>query len=144
MQSATQASLIRRLSEMQLSPNEPGYNVVAISDAVEELMRSVGSDDIGDVVAQGVDEALLTLEQASSVLDVATWSGADNGAALQRTLNLWLSRGENLTRVWLALYHHVFPMKTKSEMTAALEHIVKKFPELRPRCEYLIHRRTGI
>jgi hypothetical protein len=93
--------------------------------------RHVSHRAVGDVVVQGVDEALLTLEQASSVLDVATWSGADNGAALQRTLNLWLSRGEDLTRVWLALYHHVFPTKTKSETTAALEHIVKKFPELR-------------
>jgi hypothetical protein len=142
MEIATQ-TLVRRLSGMQLSPNEPGYDVGAISDCVEELMRIVGSDDVGEVVAHGVDEGLLTRAQASSVLNVATWSGSDNGAALQRTLNLWLSRGENLTRVWLAIHHDVFPMMTKSEMIAALEQIAAKFPELRERSEYLVRQRTG-
>ena len=136
--------ILKRLANMQLQSDQLDYDVVAISDTVEELMKLLASDDVGEPVAQAVVDSVFSREQASAILDIATWSGGDNGAQLQGTLNRWVREANSEIKVWLAVNHHVFPFPTKGEMVKELERVQLLFPQMRERCEYLMHARRDM
>ena len=81
------------------------------------------------------------MNAGSSLLAVATWSGKENGASLQRTLEKWLLEGADSQRISLALTHGVFPFRDAAEMDAVLMRIAARFPEHAGQCRHLIANR---
>ena len=113
----------------------------ALSDAVEDLFRALGSEDIAPLVGQLVRQERLSLHAGSALLAVATWCGQENGAALHRTLDQWLREGSDSQRISLALTHSVFPFIDAAEMDKVLTQIAERFPEHAAQCRYLIVNR---
>ncbi|MFI8287602.1 macro domain-containing protein [Streptomyces sp. NPDC085614] len=100
-------------------------------EAVEELIAAHGSDDVGDLVADAVAAGRIDRERGAALLNVAAWSGTDNGTALGRTLTGWLRAGDDAVRVHLALHHETFPFPTRGEMLARLPGLANRFAEHR-------------
>ncbi|WP_222723626.1 hypothetical protein, partial [Streptomyces sp. MS191] len=102
-----------------------------LHEAVEELIAAHGSDDVGDLVADAVAAGRIDRERGAALLNVAAWSGTDNGTALGRTLTGWLRAGDDAVRVHLALHHETFPFPTRGEMLARLPGLANRFAEHR-------------
>ncbi|WP_093610090.1 hypothetical protein [Streptomyces indicus] len=110
-------------------------------DRVEDLIRAHGTDDIAELVATAVESGRATMGQATVFLDVAVWSGTDNGASLHSTLDAWVRGADDAVRLALALHHAYYPLSTRAEMIAALTRIAGRFPAHRAVCERLIANR---
>ncbi|MGF1428649.1 hypothetical protein [Kitasatospora sp. LaBMicrA B282] len=114
-----------------------------VFDAVEEMITANGSDDIAPIIAAAVAAGRIPPVRAADVLDIASWSGTDNGAAMQRTLDDWLRQADDPVRVYLALHTEVYPLPTAAEMRAVLTVVAARHPEYRAVCERMIASRRG-
>jgi hypothetical protein len=114
-----------------------------IFDAVQDLIDACGTDDIAEVVAGAVDAGRATLLQAITFLDVAVWSGTDNGTAMKLTTDEWVRRADDPVRLHIALHHETYPLPTAAQMKTRLTEIAARFPEHRAICERLIATRPA-
>ncbi len=134
-------SAVAAILKREQDPDHPDFDLTALSDAVEDLFRAQGCEDIAPLVEQLVREERLSLRAASALLAVATWSGSENGESLQRTLEQWLREGDDSRRISLALHEGVFPFVSTSEMDEVLMRVAARFPEHAARCRDLIVNR---
>ncbi|WP_246040838.1 macro domain-containing protein [Streptomyces cadmiisoli] len=110
-----------------------------LHEAVEELIAAHGSDDVGEPVAEAVAAGRADRARGADLLNIAAWSGTDNGTALGRTLTTWLRAGDDPVRVHLALHHEAYPFPTRGEMLLRLPGLADRFPEHRA----LVERRLA-
>ncbi|MGW6217996.1 hypothetical protein [Streptomyces sp. NPDC055109] len=116
---------------------DPDHPPAEVYEAVEGVMAALGSDDIADVVAEGVAAGRISMQQAQAYIGVAVWSGVDNGNSMRRTLDGWLQSMDDAMRVALALHSDIYPLPTRAEMASVLKRVGERFPEHRPTCQYL-------
>lgn len=139
----TWEAALDRLCAVRLPEDASAELPDELFDAVEDLIVAYGADDIAEIVAQAVDAGRATVRQATMFLNVAQWSGTDNGASMQHTLDDWLRRAQDTVRLHLALHQGVFPLPTAVEMKAVLTEIADRYPEHRTICAHLIAARRG-
>jgi len=113
----------------------------AASDALEALYEALGTEDVGEPLAEAVRDGRLTPERGRALLDVVPWTGRSNGAALQPTLERWLAEANDPLRVELALGQSTFPFASLKDMQRHLREVARRMPRFRSRCEALIDRR---
>lgn len=126
---------------LAVRPLMDGGPTDALCAAIDDLMAALDSEDIAGIVADAVARGLTTLAHAEYYLGVATWSGTENGASMQRTLEAWLRAGDDPLRVHLALHAEVYPFPDAVEMAAVLAEVARRLPRFRERCAELIARR---
>ncbi|WP_344446430.1 hypothetical protein [Kitasatospora nipponensis] len=112
-------------------------------DAVDDLIEAYGADDIAEIVFQAVAAGRATAGQAVVFLNVAVWSGTDNGSSMKRTLDTWVREASDTVRLQIALHHEAYPLPTRAEMIAKLVEIAFGFPEHRAICERHIAERPA-
>ncbi|MFJ6482290.1 hypothetical protein ACIQK6_19535 [Streptomyces sp. NPDC091682] len=112
-------------------------------DRVDDLIDAYGADDVAGIVAEAVEAGRATLEQAIVFLNVAAWSGTDNGASMTLTLDEWVRKADDTLRLGIALHHEYYPLSTSTEMLAKLTEIALRFPEHRAICERRIADRPA-
>lgn len=124
-------------------PDKCGGPSAAIFDAVESLITALGSDDIAPLILDSVLVGRLTLEAAHVYLDIAVWSGTDNGTAMSATLERWLEQADDRTAVELGLEQSSRNgiLQPKSRQVRVLSQVAERFPDLRTRCHALIARK---
>ncbi|MFD4245702.1 hypothetical protein ACFWP3_29530 [Streptomyces sp. NPDC058525] len=104
-------------------------------DRVDDLIDAYGADDIAEIVAEAVEAGRASAEQAIVFLNVAAWSGTDNGASMTRTLDRWVRKADDPVCLGIALHHEYYPLPTRDEMSVKLAEIALRFPEHRAVCE---------
>ncbi|MFD5462896.1 hypothetical protein ACFWIQ_08705 [Kitasatospora sp. NPDC127059] len=153
---------LRRLCALPLSPGtadeagsagavgeaggagDPGELPDELFDAVDALIAAHGADDIAEPVARAVHLGWATVEQGTVFLNVAAWSGTDNGASMKHTLDDWLRHCDDPVRLHLALHHEAYPLPTAAEMRVVLTAIGERHPRFREVCRrHLAGRRPG-
>ncbi|MFD4143010.1 hypothetical protein [Streptomyces sp. NPDC058572] len=143
MPAASWRTALKRLRSVQVPEDEDTELPDELFDAVDGLIDAYGADDIAEIVAEAVLAGQMTQEQAIAALNVAVWSGTDNGASMQLTLDGWVRRADDAVRLRIALHHDSYPLPTAAEMTARLTEIALRFPEHRAVCErYVAGRRA--
>ncbi|MGW4510044.1 hypothetical protein ACWENO_35935 [Streptomyces sp. NPDC004436] len=122
--------MLKRLSEEDDAdfPDE-------LFDRVDDLIDAYGADDVAEIVAEAVEAGQASVEQAIVFLNVAAWSGTDNGASMKSTLDEWVREADDAVRLGIALHHECYPLPTRAEMIAKLAEIARRFPEHRAICE---------
>lgn len=76
------------------------------------------------------------------VIGIATWSGSENGASMQETLERWLVEGDDEIKVGLSLEgSDVLPFRDPATARAVLEAVASRMPEHADRCRRLIAAR---
>ncbi|MBP0454251.1 hypothetical protein J5Y04_32660 [Kitasatospora sp. RG8] len=139
---AWQAALAR-LCAVALPEDESANLPDEVFDAVNDLIEAYGADDIAEIVARAVHAGQATVGQATTLLNVAAWSGTDNGASMKLTLDDWVRRADDTVRLSMALHHEVYLLPTAAEMTAVLTDVAARFPEHRAICQDRIAGRRG-
>lgn len=136
------APKVRAIIE-KLAHHLPGADadLPATSDCIEELFTELGTEDIGETIAEAVEQKILTEDQGRWFLGVAVWSGETNGAELQPTIERWLEAALDSLRIGLALDQDVFPFGSLSEMTLVLNRVMNRHPQHAARCRQLIEQR---
>src|SRR5437588_4602834 len=124
-----QNEAIMALTKKVLNPNAPSYDVSALSDSINRLFQSSGTEDISSIVEQMVRQQQITIDEGSNILRVAVWSGSENGERLLKSLDNWLREASDSIRVTLAMGQDTYPFHDPKEMQTALAKISKKFPE---------------
>ncbi|MEU9131718.1 hypothetical protein AB0D08_27005 [Kitasatospora sp. NPDC048540] len=132
---------LARLCAVPVPEDGSGELPDELFDAVEDLITAHGADDIAEIVAAAVHAGRTTVARASTFLNVATWSGTDNGASMRHTLNGWVRRADDTVRLHLALHHEAYPLPGAAEMRAVLPAIATRYPEHRAICEALLSTR---
>lgn len=125
-------ALIAELAQYPIAPDGSAKNLEEISSHLELLFIELGTEDIGEVVADAVHRGLLTQQQGGAYLNIAVWSGRTNGAQLQPTIERWLEEGKDPTRVGLALAQGTFPFIDSKAMSRILLRIASGYPEFAP------------
>ncbi|MFJ3513963.1 MULTISPECIES: hypothetical protein [unclassified Streptomyces] len=129
---------LARLCAVHL-PEQAGADLPdELFDRVDELVHAYGADDIAEIVAEAVVAGRATVQQAIVFLNVAVWSGTDNGTSMKRTTDEWVRKSDDTLRLGLALHHDAYPLPTRAEMVAVLAGTALRFPEHRAVCERLI------
>lgn len=129
---------LARLCSVQVPEDDSAELPDAVFDGVDALLDAYGADDIAEIVAQAVHSGHATVRQATTLLNVAAWSGTDNGASMVLTFNDWVRRADDTVRLHLALHHEVYLFPTAAEMKARLTEISARYPEHRAICEMRI------
>ncbi|MFK0256186.1 hypothetical protein [Streptomyces sp. NPDC090445] len=127
-----------RLCAVQVSEHDDADFPDELFDRVDALIDAHGADDIAEIVADAVVADRATVEQAIVFLNVAAWSGRDNGASMTRTLDEWVRKADDTLRLGIALHHEYYPLPTRTEMSARLAEVALRFPEHREICERLV------
>lgn len=141
-ESTKEAAFDRLLAVRPLMEEGPyGGPTDELCSAIENLMVVLGSEDIADLVADAVSAGRTSLDEADIYLGVAAWSGTENGASMQRTLESWLRDSHDVGRIHLALYSEYYPFRDADEMVAVLSDVAQRFPQFRERCAELIATR---
>ncbi|MFF2523012.1 hypothetical protein [Streptomyces liangshanensis] len=112
-------------------------------DRVDDLIDAHGADDVAEMVAGAVEAGQASMRQAIVFLDVAVWSGTDNGSSMKVTLDEWVRRADDHVRLGIALHHEYYPLPTRAEMLVKLAEIARRFPEYRTICERHIAARPA-
>ncbi|WP_326593018.1 hypothetical protein [Streptomyces sp. NBC_01294] len=76
-------------------------------------------------------------------LNVAVWSGTDNGASMKHRLDAWVREAQDTVRLKMALHHEYYPLPARAEMASVLARIALRFPEHKAICEHRIAGRDG-
>jgi hypothetical protein len=134
---------LEELARHCLDETSPDYDVVSVSDCVEALFEAVGGEDISGAVAEAVRGGILSLLNGGTVIGVASWSGNENGASAQSTLEKWLRGSEDPVEVGLALAQNVLPFVEDEECFRVLESASRRFPQYSDRCAELIRWRRA-
>ncbi|MGW6875780.1 hypothetical protein ACWGHA_25970 [Streptomyces xanthophaeus] len=71
---------------MRLPQDDSAELSNALFDAVDALIETYGADEVAEIVALAVHAGRATPGQAATFLNVAAWSGTDNGASSCETL----------------------------------------------------------
>lgn len=136
--------VLEQIATQCLDETSENYDVSVISSHVERLMATIGNEDICEVVAEAVREGIVSLEHGGTIIGVASWSGSENGASAQKTLENWLRNSEDPIEVGLALAQNVSPFSSAAECYSVLEEVARRFPGYEERCAELISwRRTS-
>lgn len=140
----TWEAALERLCAVQVPEDESAELPDDLFDAVDDLIDAYGADDIAEIIAQAAASGRVTVRQATTYLEVAQWSGTDNGASLRRTLDDWVRRADDTVRLHMALHQGtIWPLPAAAEMNAKLTEIAARYPEHRAVCRYLIATRAA-
>lgn len=134
---------LARLCAVRLPEGQAADPPDELFDAVDDLIDAYGRDDIAEIVALAVHSGRATVSQATTFLNVAVWSGTDNGASMKLTLDDWVRRADDDVRLHMALHHEAYPLPTAVEMKAKLMEIGDRYPQHRGICDALIANRPG-
>ncbi|MFB6557858.1 hypothetical protein ACFCYH_02930 [Streptomyces sp. NPDC056400] len=126
---------LERLCAVQVPEQDDTDLPDELFDRVDDLIDAYGGDDIAGIVAEAVVAGRATLQQAIVFLNVAAWSGTDNGASMTRTLDEWVEQADDTLRLGIALHHEYYPLATRTEMLEKLAEVALRFPEHRAICE---------
>ncbi len=116
---------------------------VAVFDAVDALIAALGSDDVAPTLLNAVRAGRTSAELAAAYIEIAMWSGTDNGAASAKTMQSWLECPKDRGAVELALLHMANARCLLSPATRRVEVlglVAERFPDLRAQCLALIHQ----
>lgn len=132
-------AVLDRLSSLKVDPEH--LDVGTISDTIEELFSELGTEDVGDVIADSVTQGLLSQEQANKALEIAIWSGETNGLELSNTIERWLLTGDDPVRIAIALTQPIFPFATLEAMRSVLSKVAARWPQFAEPLNAMIERR---
>ncbi|GLX38354.1 hypothetical protein Sros01_44270 [Streptomyces roseochromogenus] len=135
MTTSTVGEALDRLCAVQVSEEDDADFPDELFDRVDDLIDAYGADDVAEIVAEAVEAGHASVEQAIVFLNVAAWSGTDNGASMKSTLDKWVRKADDAVRLGIALHHECYPLPTRAEMIAKLGEIARRFPEYRAICE---------
>ncbi|MFE2267762.1 hypothetical protein ACFXB4_00820 [Streptomyces lavendulae] len=135
MTTSTVGEALDRLCAVQVSEEDDADCPDELFDRVDDLIDAYGADDVAEIVAEAVEAGQASVEQAIVFLNVAAWSGTDNGASMKSTLDEWVRKADDAVRLGIALHHECYPLPTRAEMIAKLGEIARRFPEYRAICE---------
>ncbi|MFD9517596.1 hypothetical protein [Streptomyces sp. NPDC059979] len=105
---------LERLCAVQVSQEDDADFPDELFDAVDDLIDCWGADDVAEIVAEAVYAGRATVEQGIVFLNVAVWSGTDNGASMKHTLDAWVREAQDLVRLKMALHHECYPLPTRA------------------------------
>ena len=118
------------LSQMALfEVDDDRLDIEGISELIEALFQKLGSEDVGNIVANAVNSRIFSLEQGRKFLEISMWSGSTNGAQLNSTLEMWLEEGNDPVRIDLALHQGIFPFSDKEKMSGFFSKIKNRYPQ---------------
>ncbi|MFD7912839.1 hypothetical protein ACFV30_19305 [Streptomyces sp. NPDC059752] len=132
-----------RLCAIQVSDQDDADFPDELFDRVDDLLDAYGADDVAEIVAEAVEAGQASVEQAIVFLNAAAWSGTDNGASMNSTLDTWVRKADDAVRLGIALHHEYYPLPTRAEMATKLAEIARRFPEYRAICERHIAGRSA-
>ncbi|MGC4065069.1 MAG: hypothetical protein QM784_10580 [Polyangiaceae bacterium] len=135
---------LERILRLCLDESSPDYDVTTVSDYIEVLFAEVGREDISSIIAGAVSAGAISLEKGATVIGVAAWSGNENGASAQLTLETWLRDSADPVEVGLALAQNVMPFADYEECLRVLDLVGQRFPQYGERCADLIAARRAL
>lgn len=140
----TTPNLKRLLSKLyQFQVDGESYDVVSISDCIEEIFKELNTEDIGDLIADAVHDKLITQAQGEAFLNVSVWSGCTNGGHLQIAIEKWLEQANDPVRIQLALAQGAFPFRSLETMAEKLLLIEDHYPQFSVKINEIIQSRQA-
>lgn len=134
---------IELLSRIAGRPGADPDHLDAASEALDRLFAALGTEDVGELLAQAVERGALSEDQAAYALGVAPWCGGTNGAELQPRLERWLEEAADPLRIGLALAQPTFPFRDAGRMAEVLRTVTARHPQFSARCGELIASRAA-
>jgi hypothetical protein len=106
--------------------------------AVCQLLKEYGeSHDLADKLWSDLPNGC-GREDVADLLTLWSWRTNDNGAAIVRTLEGWVSECSDESKVWVALHQDAYPFVAHAERIGRLAKVAVQFPSLGHRCEAMI------
>ncbi len=115
----------------------------AIFEAVDQLLKKEGQDDIAERVMEASAEAV-PWDSIAEVLGIMMWSSPDNGAQIMQDAERWLKDASDERRVFVAMNLDFYPFKDVAQMEAILGKVVETFPGQATLCRSVISSRKGL
>lgn len=133
--------ILSKLFQFQI--NESSFDLQSISDCIEDLFEKLNNEDIGDIIAEAVNENLISQEQGERFLNISIWCGSTNGSQLHMTIENWLEQTTDPIRIQLALALDTFPFKSFEKMEKVLFSIAHRYPQFSELIKEVIQRRKA-
>ncbi|MFN8346786.1 MAG: hypothetical protein U0X91_17425 [Spirosomataceae bacterium] len=103
-------------------------------DLVDTLLEGVPYEGLIDKIYENSKQT--DVRKIGILFDILTWSTKDNGTYLFTQIATWV-KGNNKKKLEIALsVNDSFPLYPISELEKELKLVEKKFPDLRPMCEF--------
>lgn len=132
------ASQWDELRGLCLDPFASEYDVVKVSDALHRVVESVSYGGLPDAIAMAVEQGIFTVDEATLLLGVASYSAEDDGAQMRRILEGWLEDTGDESRVAMALGEGTVPFRSRAQRVAVLTSVAARFPKFAAKCNYFI------
>ena len=110
--------------------------------AARSLVVAYGEAGLAERVVSEVSPSV-PWEVVADLLGLLMWSTADNGTAIRRAAERWLTEGRDLRKVQIALNLEGYPFKDRQEMKTTLIRLAITMPEVAARCLNLIEQRQA-
>lgn len=110
-------------------------------DLVKQIVENYGEVDLANHLYCEID-LVVDWKVIADLFSILIWSTSDNGFALTRTTDGWITECEDERKIKIALDLDVYPFFYEKEMQVKLENAAKKFPSLSSRCNDLIKTRN--
>ena len=135
----TNSNLVREILNV-ISPNsEDGTDVYW--DLIEKLVAETPIDDLPNVIVENTPPETEPWK-LGALFDHLLWSTPDNGHSVMRECERWLIGSDYRKARYALAMTSVFPFRDPNEMVRVLLRVAQTWPDLRPRCEELIAKRS--
>ena len=111
-------------------------------DLVDQLLLRYGESDLANRLYSEI-ESLYPWETVADLFGILIWSTSDNGSALTKVTDNWITECNEERKVSIALHLDTYPFHDAAEMNEKLEKVSVKFPALKNRCVELINSRSS-
>jgi len=109
----------------------------------DRLLAEYGEDDLAERLYADIPPDC-PWEVVADLLTILVGITSDNGSTIQRTAERWLSDGEDLRRVRVALGMDVYPFLNRNEMESVLTRVAARHPEVAGQIAQLLASRREI
>lgn len=111
-------------------------------DAVDVVVREIGELDLANILFGEIPRSV-PFEVVADLFNILLWQTSDNGAAITRAIESWLSEGSDNRKLLIALNLDIYPFVDAKEMDAVLMRLAESNVRVAARCKELIRSRLN-
>ena len=108
---------------------------------VNQLLIEYGEGNLAARLYSDID-LVVNWELVAKLFSILIWQTSDNGTALIKETEKWITDCENERKINIAINLDIFPFSDFNEMRLKLEKAVILFPSISKQSNYLINTRT--
>lgn len=113
-------------------------------ELADDLLAEYGESNLAERLYQEIPSDC-PWEIVADLFAILVWSLSDPGSSsLIDTTNRWLSQGDDLRKIQIALNIDIHPFAEQATMVDVLSRVASRYPDVAPRCRELITSRKQI